>query len=188
MEITRSLWSYLVQSHCSSQAPQGILPWSMPRWLWASLTWEDSTSFLDNLWQCSVTLTKCLTQHFLYFSLCPLLLVLSLRAAVKSLAASSLYSPFIHLHTLVRNPRAFLSPGWTGSLSLSPQGRKSSPFIILVAFETLSTISMFSSCWGGQSCTCSSVEHYAVLYREYVTSLELLATLCQVWLNEAGNK
>ena len=87
----------------------------------------DSTTPLDNLCQCSVSLTA--KQCFLIFrwshlcfSVCPLPLVLLLDTTEKSLAPSSLHPPFRRLCTLMRFPKP--------SLLQAEQSRLSWPLLI----------------------------------------------------------
>lgn len=66
-------------------------------------------TILGNLFHCSVifTLKKSylmIRQNPLCFSLCSLLLVLSLGITEKTLTPSSLHSPFRYLYTLMRSP------------------------------------------------------------------------------------
>lgn len=56
--------------------------------------------------------------NFLYASLCPLPLALSLDTTGKSLTPSSLHPLFKYLYTMIRSPWTFYSSGWT-SLSQS---------------------------------------------------------------------
>jgi len=105
--------------------------------------------------QCLVTLTvqTCFLMfggNLLCFILCLLTLVLSLGTTEKSLAASSLCSPFRYLYTLMRSHQSLLFSRFNSpsSLSLSLSERCSSALIIFVALcWTLSSMSL-SLCTG----------------------------------------
>ena len=101
---------------------------------------------------------KCLLMfrgNLLYFSLCPLAVVLSLSTMEKSLAPSSLHPPFRYLLTLMRPHWAFSSPDRTvPALSLSSVERCSRPLIIFMALHwTLSSMSMSLLHWRAHSWT-----------------------------------
>lgn len=90
---------------------------------------EDSTTFLSNLCQCSVTRTvqKC----FLVFRgnvpcscLCPLSLVLASGTTERSLALCPLHFSFRYLQTLMRTPFSLLLSRLKSPISLSLSSEK----------------------------------------------------------------
>jgi len=83
-----------VQPPCRSRVTQSRLHRTAARWVLNISREGDSTASLGSLGQGSVTLTGkkfflVFSWNFLCFSLCPLLLVLSLGTTEKSLAPSS---------------------------------------------------------------------------------------------------
>lgn len=98
-ELGRHLWRSLVQPLCSSMATDSQIPGTTSRRLWSTFKSGGSTASTDNLCQCSVTLTVSISSlmfrgNFLYFSLFPLPLFLSLDSTEKRLALSYLYPLF----------------------------------------------------------------------------------------------
>lgn len=110
--ILEIIWS-IVHSHWLRVGlTAGGYPGLCPVWFWIFLR----TSF-HNLFQCLITLKVkyCflkLKQDFLYLSLHPLPLLLSLGTTEKNLALSS-YCPIRYLLYIDRCPWAFSFPDWT---------------------------------------------------------------------------
>jgi len=73
------------------------------------------------------------TWNLLCFTVCPLPFLPSWGTTEKSLALSSLHSPFRYLYTLRESPQAFFSLNSTSCPSFSSQENCSTPFIIFVA-------------------------------------------------------
>ena len=111
-------------SPCLSRASYSWLPRNMFRWLLSISKDGDSTTCLGNLCQCSVTRTvkKCfpmLRGNLLCFSVCPLPLVLSVGTTEKTLAPSSLHSPFrcVYMHLYMYKPlSAKVLSSWLGPI------------------------------------------------------------------------
>ena len=111
-EVGRDIWRYLIQSLFKQGHPaQGAQ--DHVQMAFEDLQGGDFTTFLDNLCQCSKTYT--VMKSFLIFrgnilcsSLCPLLLILSLRTVEKSLAPSTLYQLFRYLQALIKSPLSLL--------------------------------------------------------------------------------
>ena len=85
---------HLVQRTCQSRVTYSRLHRTLSRWVLNISREGDSTTSLDSLFQCSVTLRGkkfflMFRRNFLCFSLCPLPLVLWLGTTEKSLAPSS---------------------------------------------------------------------------------------------------
>lgn len=97
----------------------------------------------------------------LYFSLCPLLPILSMDTTEKSLFLFSLRLPFRYFHTSIGFPLSLLS-SWLNtksSLSLSSYERYSSPIIIFVTLH-----------WG-----------FSSTFLSFILVSPELVTVLQVW-------
>lgn len=96
--------SHSVQSPCSSRLTYSCLPRTMSIWLWNIPRSGDTTTTLNNLCQCLVSLTVkklllSLRGNLLCFTLCLLPLVLLLGTTGKTLPPSFLHPHFKYLYT-----------------------------------------------------------------------------------------
>ena len=95
---------HLVQSPYSEQVTKSTLPMTMFSWVLNISKSGDSTTSLGSLFQCLTTLTVkkvflMFKFNFTYFSLCPLLLLLSLVTTERRLTSSpSFFSPVRYLY------------------------------------------------------------------------------------------
>lgn len=136
------------------------LPGTTSRWLLSVSEVGDSRSSLGNLCQCLVTLTvksvsSCSGGLFLYLTLWPLALVLSLGASEEKLPPWS----FKALQVLIRTPVSLIFSRLTvTALSACPHTRDApGPLIVFMALcWTLSSMSLSLLCWGAWNCTWNS--------------------------------
>lgn len=142
----------MVQSQAQARPPRAYCPGPCPDGCWVSQRREGSTTSLDNLCQGSVTVSNNFFCCWHSTSCVPVVLCLWSCHLDHKEPGSILF--ILSLQEFTHSSVSRLSS--PSSLSLSLQERKSNPFIILVADGTLSTMSMFPSCWGGQNCTCCS--------------------------------
>lgn len=144
-------WQVSLEVICSSRDSWSTPPRTMSKHLFKIS--KETPQSVGHLRQCSVTCTvnKC----FLMFgwnltcsSLCPWLLVLELSTVKKSLALSSLQSPFRYMNALLSS-----SPGWAvPALSAAPHRRGASvPSSSRWPCAGLSHMSMSLSYWGSQN-------------------------------------
>ena len=137
--VGRDFKNYLVPTPCHGQRYPPIRSCCSkhhPVWAWTPL----STTCLGNLFEYLTTLTvKNLflisNLNLLSFSLKPIPLVLSPHSLITSTSSSFLQAPFKYWKATKRCPQSLLFSTLNNpnSLSLSSQGRFSSPFIIFMA-------------------------------------------------------